>query len=127
MALNVVDSSGWIEFLLDDAGAPNFRPAIIDTANLIVPAIAIFEVARLFLRSRSEMQARTAATYMIVGRVEALDAQLATEAALLSIEHRLPMADSIIYATAQRFGAVLWTQDADFAVLPGVRYFPKLS
>ncbi|MBC7522527.1 MAG: type II toxin-antitoxin system VapC family toxin [Sandarakinorhabdus sp.] len=123
----VVDSSGWIEFLLGDDGAANFRPAIIDVDNLIVPAIAIFEVARLILRTRTEEQARSAVAYMSLGRVEPLDVQLGSEAAILSVEYRLPMADSIIYATAQRFDAELWTQDVDFDGLPGVRYFPKLS
>ena len=127
MPLIVVDSSGWIEFLLDGAGAAHFRPAIIDINNLIVPAIAIFEVARLVLRTQTPERARSALGYMNLGRVEPLDAPLATEAAILSVEHRLPMADSIIYATARRFEAELWTQDADFENLPGVRYFPKLT
>ncbi len=127
MAAIVVDSSGWIEFLLDGYGAANFRPAIVDIDNLIVPAIAIFEVARLVLRTQTPERARSALGYMNLGRVEPLDAQLATDAAILSVEHQLPMADSIIYAVAQRFGAELWTQDTDFENLPGVRYFAKLN
>ena len=54
-----------------------------------------------------------------------LDGPLALEAARLSVELGLPMADSVIYATARSNGATLWTQDADFADLPGVRYLPK--
>jgi predicted nucleic acid-binding protein len=127
VAAIVVDSSGWIEFLLDDDGAANFRLAIISVNNLIVPAIAIFEVARLILRTRTEERARSAVAYMSLGRVELLDVQLATEAAILSVEHRLPMAECVIYATSRRFDAELWTQDADFDGLPGVRYFLRLS
>lgn len=123
----VVDSSGWIEFFQGREGGRNFIPAIADTANLIVPAIAIFEVSRLLLRQQGPNETQVAVGYMSLGRVEPLDAQLATEAAILSVEHRLPMADSIIYATARRFGAELWTQDADFETLPGVRYFVKLN
>jgi predicted nucleic acid-binding protein len=127
MALAVVDSSGWMEFFLAGSGGRNFIPAISDAANLIVPTIAIFEVSRLLLRMRGSDVTTTAIGYMSLGRVEPLDAQLAGEAALVAFEHKLPMADSIIYATAQRFDATLWTQDADFEGLPGVRYFPKTS
>ena len=127
MALVVVDSSGWIEFLTDGHGADNFAPAIADEINLVVPSIAIFEVARLLLRTHGNEQAQSAVAQLTSARVESLDAVLASDAAVLSVEHQLPMADSIIYATARRFGAELWTQDADFDGLPGVRYFPKIS
>jgi toxin FitB len=127
MALIVVDSSGWIEFFTEGRGASNFAPAINDDENLIVPSIVIFEVTRLLLRLHGEVQAKGAAAQLASVRVEPLDAELASDAAILSIEHHLPMADSIIYATARRFGAALWTQDADFEGLAGVWYFPKVS
>ncbi len=127
MALAVVDSSGWMEFFLAGTGGPNFIPAVSDVANLIVPTIAIFEVSRLLLRTRGAEVTKSAIAHMSLARVEPLDAQLAGEAALVAFEHKLPMADSIIYATAQRFDATLWTQDADFEGLPGVRYFPKTA
>jgi predicted nucleic acid-binding protein len=82
-------------------------------------------VLRKSHRSRNRMM--TAVAQLSTARIEALDAEIASDAAALSILHHLPMAHSIIYATAQRFGATLWTQDADFEGLPGVRYFAELS
>ena len=90
-----------------------------------MPAITIFEVFRAVLRRRDESAALQAAAQMRQGRVVDLDDTLAMEAARLSIEHALPMADSIILATARSADAVLWTQDADFEGIAGVRFFPK--
>ena len=127
MSLHIVDSSGWIEYFTDGPGADNFAPVISNDSNLIVPAIVIFEVAKLLLRLHGDEHAKAAVAQLSTARVEALDAEIASDAAVVSILHQLPMADSIIYATAQRFGAMLWTQDADFEGLPGVRYVPKSS
>ena len=89
---------------------------------MIVPAISVFEVFKRVLQQCDEATALQAPALMQQGRVVALDAALAMTAAKLSIGLKLPMADSIILATARQFNAVLWTQDADFENLPGVHY-----
>lgn len=116
---NVVDSSGWLEYLIDSGRARLFAPAIEDTASLIVPVICLYEVFKKVLRERGENEALQVASVMRSGTVVDLDASLAMEAARL----KLPLADSVIYATAMRHQATLWTQDEHFQNLPGVRYF----
>lgn len=118
---NVVDSSAWMEYLADSDQAPHFEAALEDTDNLVVPVVTIYEVFKKVLRERGENEALQVAAQMQCGTVIDLTLSLALDAA----RHRLPLADSIIYATALRCGATLWTQDADFEDLPGVRYFPK--
>lgn len=123
--MNVVDSCGWLEYF---AGAPNadfFAPAIEDTAALIVPAVSLFEVFKRILQQRGENDALRAVAAMQQGRVIALDESLALSAAKISVEHKLPMADSLMLATARAHGAMLWTQDVDFANIPDVRYIRK--
>lgn len=118
---NVVDSSAWLEYLTDSRRAGLFAAAIEDSENLVVPAICLYEVFKKVLRERGESAALQVASLMQAGRVIDLDASLALEAA----RHALPLADGIIYATARRHGAVLWTQDEHFKELPGVQFFPK--
>ena len=116
---NVVDSSAWLEYLTDSPRATIFANPIEDTDNLIVPVITIYEVFKKVLRERGEHEAFQVAATMQDGTVIDLDTALSLEAA----RYRLPIADSIIYATAIRHGALLWTQDEDFDGLDGVRYF----
>ena len=118
---NVVDSSAWLEYLAGGAEAGRFAKAIEDSKRLIVPAIVLYEVFKKVLRERGEQSALQVAGAMHAGKVVPVDAALALDAA----RYALPMADSMIYATAQRHGAIVWTQDADFTGLPGVKYFPK--
>jgi predicted nucleic acid-binding protein len=118
---NVVDSSGWLEYLADSEQAVHFEQALQDTENLIVPVITIYEVFKKVLRERGEGDALLVASQMQSGTVIDLDPTLALEAA----RHPLPLADSLIYATAMSHGATLWTQDEHFQNLPNVRYFPK--
>lgn len=118
---NVVDSSGWLEFLTGSTRSRIFLPAIKDTKNLIVPVISVYEVVKRILRDGDEADARNAIQAMTLGQTVDIDLSLALNAA----RYKLPMADSIIYATAQYHQATLWTQDEDFEGLPGVRYFPK--
>lgn len=122
---NVVDSSGWLEYLADAANAEFFAAAIEDAEHLVVPALSILEVFKHVLRERGEDAALQAAALMQQGEVVELDVALAIRAAKLGLEQKLPLADSVILATAQAFGAVLWTQDSDFESIPGVRYQPK--
>lgn len=121
--MNVVDSSAWMAFLANDRHADTFARPIQDSENLLVPSITLTEVFKSILRQRDERSALMAVTRMQSGRVIDLDSSLAVEAAAIGLKFKLPLADSIIYATAQRYDAVLWTQDADFEGLEGVRYF----
>ena len=123
--MNVVDSSGWLEYFADGPNAAAFARPIEATAKLVVPTLSIFEVFKRVLVQRSEDAALEAAALMRQGRVVPLDDALALEAARLSVEHRLPMADSVILATARAHKATLWTQDADFEHVNGVRYLAK--
>jgi toxin FitB len=116
---NVVDSSGWLEYFIGGSRAALFAPAVEDTANLIVPVMVLYEVFKKVLRERGESDALQIASAMQTAVIIDLEPSLALEAA----RHRLPLADSIIYATAQRHKATLWTQDDPFENLPGVRYF----
>lgn len=120
---NVVDSSGWLEYFADSAQASHFAPAVEDCANLLVPVITLYEVFKKVLRERGENDALQIASMMQTGRMIELDSALAMEAA----RHPLPLADSLIYATAMRFNATLWTQDEHFKGLPRVRFFAKNS
>lgn len=118
---NVVDSSAWLEYLADTDQAAHFEPALTDTENLVVPVISIYEVFKKVLRERGENDALQVASQMQNGTVVDLTRSLALDAA----RYQLPLADSIIYATAIQCNAVLWTQDEHFKDLPNVRYFPK--
>jgi len=123
--MNVVDSSGWLEYFADGPNAASFAKPIQAIGSLIVPSISLFEVFKRVMTQRGEDAALEAAAMMRQGRVIPLDDALALDAARLSVEHRLPMADSIILATAVAHRATLWTQDVDFKTVQGVRYLPK--
>ena len=123
--LHLVDSSGWLEYFADGPNAGRFAEPLSDPGRLVVPTISLYEVFRVVLRERGEDDAVRAAALMGRGREVALSAALALEAALIAHEKRLAMADGIILATARQAGATLWTQDADFEGMMGVRYFMK--
>lgn len=122
---NVVDSSGWLEYLADASNADFFAPAIEAPETLVVPTISILEVFRWVLRERGEDAALQAIALMQQGTIVDLDVAQATRAAKLGLQHRLPLAESVILAAARAYDAVLWTQDADFADLDGVNYRAK--
>jgi predicted nucleic acid-binding protein len=123
--MNVVDSSGWLEYFADGPNADFFAPAIQDTDQLIVPTISIYEVFKRVFQQRGEGEALQAIAVLAQGQVAELDTTLALNAAKLSIDHKLPMADSIMLATALAHDATLWTQDADFENIAGVKYIKK--
>jgi toxin FitB len=125
--MNIVDSSAWLEYFADGPNAEHFANAIEDTTALVVPAITLLEVFKRISQQRDEATALKYAAVMQQGRVVDLDAALALRAAALGLRHKLPLADSIIYATAQSVRGVVWTQDADFEGLDGVRYLPGCS
>jgi len=123
---NVVDSSAWLSYFAGDANAKKFSKPIENIANLIVPSITITEVFKIVLRQSSEDNALQAIAHMEQGKVIPLNSALAINAAKFGIELKLPLADSIIYATGQRFDALIWTQDEDFEELDGVEYLAKI-
>jgi predicted nucleic acid-binding protein len=123
--MNIVDSSGWLAFFADEPNAKHFLLPLKDTASLVVPAVTIYEVFKVVLRESSENEALQAAVAMQKGTVVDLTAKLAINASKLSLQHGLPMADSIILATARVFNATIWTQDSDFKRISGVKYFSK--
>lgn len=125
--MNIVDSSGWLAYFADEPNAKHFLIALKDTQSLVVPAVTIYEVFKVVLRESNENKALQAAAAMQKGTVVNLTTQLAIAASKLSLEHGLPMADSIILAMAKAFEATIWTQDADFKKIPGVKYFPRNS
>lgn len=123
--MNVVDSSGWLEYFAAGPNADFFASAIESTARLLVPAISLYEVFKRVAQQRDEDAALQAIALMQQGRVIELDSRLALTAARISLEYRLPMADSMMLATASAHQAVFWTQDADFKDVPGVKYKAK--
>ncbi len=125
--MNVVDSSGWLEFFADGPNASLFAEPILDIGNLVVPTVCLYEVFKAVAVRRGTSEALQAVAHMHAGRVVGLDADLSIAAANVSTAHRLAMADSIILATAMRTESILWTQDADFASMDGVRFYPKTS
>ena len=120
--MNVVDSSGWLEYFADGPNADFFATAIENTAELIVPTLSLYEVFKRVLQQRGEGDALQAVAIMIQGTTVDLDMDLALSAAKLSVDMKLPMADSVMLATAQSQRAILWTQDVDFEGVEGVRY-----
>jgi len=123
--MNIVDSSGWLAYFADEPNAKHFLAPLDDTASLVVPTVTIYEVFKVVLRESSENEALQAAVAMRKGTVVDLTAALAIAASKLSLEHNLPMADSLILATAKQFNATIWTQDSDFKNIDHVKYFPK--
>ena len=123
--MNVVDSSGWIEFFVGGPNAGFFETPLNAEDKLLVPSVSVLEVYRYVLRKEGREKALSVAATMGQGRVINLDAGLAIEAAELGASYGLPLADSIIYASALTHEATLWTQDADFEGLDHVEYRRK--
>jgi predicted nucleic acid-binding protein len=125
--MNVVDSSAWLSYFAGDKNAGTFATPIEAIDKLLVPSITVTEVFKCIMRQRGEDLALEAIAHMEQGKVVPLDSSLAIDAAVYGVSNKLPLADSIIYATAKKFGAVIWTQDADFKALSGVKYYPKVK
>ena len=123
--MNIVDSCGWLEYFADGANARFFAPAIEDIKKLIIPAICVLDVFKKVYQERGEDMALQAATLMQQGPIIVLDTALSLSAAKISADLKLPLADSIIIATGRIHHAVIWTQDADFEGLSGVKYVRK--
>ena len=123
--MNLVDSSGWIEFFQAGANGPVFKPVIEQRDQLLVPTIALFEVHKILSRSLSAELVDRCLDVMRLGRVLDLTDRRAIAASKVAREHRLALADAAMYSMAQEHGASFWTQDIDYQDLPGVRYFAK--
>ena len=123
--MNLVDSSGWLEYLSDGPNASSFEKPLTNTENLIVPTLCLYEVFKVALRERGETDALQAAALMSQGNIMELTSEIALQAARISLDHKLPMADSIVLATGQACDAAIWTQDEDFKGIKGVNFVPK--
>jgi toxin FitB len=120
--MNVVDSSAWLEYFADGPNAAFFRGPVENTAELLVPTLSLFEVFKRVFQQRSENEALQVVAAMQQGRPIDLDARVALTAARISIDDHLPMADSVMLATARLFNATFWTQDSHFESIAGVKY-----
>ncbi|MEJ2052276.1 MAG: type II toxin-antitoxin system VapC family toxin [Calditrichaceae bacterium] len=123
--MNLVDSSGWLEYFANTKNADFFARSIEDTDNLIVSTINLYEIFKKILRQKDENSALQAIAVMQQGKIVEVDSLISLHSAKLSIDFKLPMADSIILATARVFNATLWTQDSDFKNIRGVKYIQK--
>lgn len=123
--MNVVDSSAWLSYFAGDDNAAIFSRPIEKLPDLLVPSITITEVFKNVLRQRGEEAALIVTAHMKQGKVIPLNSELAMDAGKLGALLKLPLADSIIFATARKYAAVLWTQDSDFEGLENVRYIPR--
>ncbi len=122
--MNVVDSSGWLEYFANGSNADFFSEPIERTSELLVPTISIYEVFKRVLQQRGEGEALRAIAFMQTGKLVDLTSTIALHAAKLSADLKIPMADSVMLVTARELGAMLWTQDSDFENIEGVRYKP---
>jgi predicted nucleic acid-binding protein len=120
--MNLVDTSGWFEYFFGGPNAAHFAPPIEDTEKLLVSVVCLYEVFKKVNVVADAARALQAVAQMKQGRIVDLTEDVALNAALVSLKHKLPMADSLIYATARSQGATLWTQDVHFSTLPGVNY-----
>lgn len=123
--MNLVDSSAWLEYFANGPNASFFAPAVEEPGQLLVPTICLLEVFKRVLQQRGEGPALRVVAQMQQGKVVNLDSSLAVSAAKISLEMKLPLADSVILATARAYDAIIWTQDADFAKVKGVKYAAK--
>ena len=120
--MNVVDSSAWLEYFAGSQNAENFAKVIENTDELIVPTLCLYEVFKRILQQRSEHEALQAVAAMQQAKVVDIDSRISIEAARLSVEYRLPLADSVILAATRQFQATLWTQDVHFEGMERVQY-----
>ena len=124
--MNIVDSCGWLEYFANGANADFFAPIIENEKKLLVPHVVVYEVTRRLVHLRGESAAQLAQAFLSKGRLVALDAKGLSQAAFNAHQHKLAMADAMIWQTAVDHGATIYTQDADFLDLPHVIYREKL-
>jgi predicted nucleic acid-binding protein len=120
--MNVIDSSGWLEYFADGPNASFFSNAIESTKELFVPTLSIYEVFKKILQQKNESDALQVIAIMQQGQIINLDAIIAVHAARISIDKQLPLADSIMLSTSILYNAIFWTQDAHFANIENIKY-----
>jgi len=125
--MNIVDTSGWLEYFAEGPNSANFSSPLQDVSSLVVPVITIYEVFKVVMREAGDDEALQAIAAMQKGKIIDLTISLSMSAAKISIQYNLPMADSIIFATAKKHRCDIWTQDAHFENLPCVKFFPKIA
>jgi predicted nucleic acid-binding protein len=125
MQNHILDSSAWLECLDNGPNTVHFAPILLKLPDLIIPTIVITEIRKVALRERPPEKAEEVTRAMLSGILVPIDEDIAVSAADLFIKHKLPLADSLIYAVTLAHKATLWTQDDDFKGLPHVKYFPK--
>ncbi len=123
--MNLVDSSGWLEYMADNQNAGFFASAIENIGSLVVSTINIYEVFKRVNQQVDESSAIQIIALMHQGLIVDVDSEIAIMAGKISLKHKLPLADSMIYATAKMHDAILWTQDSDFKGLEKVRYIDR--
>jgi toxin FitB len=123
--MNLVDSSGWLEYFTDGPSAKKYIQPLENLQELLVPTICLYEVFKVVLRERNEDSAIQTIAVMKQGRIVELTQDIALQAVKISLDFKLPMADSIILATANKYEAIIWTQDADLKGKPSVKYITK--
>ncbi|MDR1095870.1 MAG: type II toxin-antitoxin system VapC family toxin [Spirochaetaceae bacterium] len=124
--MNIIDSSFWLEYFAGTDSGNIVSETVEDTNSLIIPAITLYEVFKKLLLETTEDDALFCIAHMKQGNIINLNDELSLFASKLSIEFKLPMADSIIYATNLKYHCVLWTQDRHFSGLNFVHYFEKI-
>ena len=120
--MNIVDSSGWIEYFFAGSNADFFSSAIEGTDKLLVPTICLYEVFKKANVVADEARALQLVGQMKQGHVVDMTEDIALRAALISIKQKLPMADSLILSTAYAHRAILWTQDEHFKAFENVNF-----
>ncbi len=123
--MNLVDSSGWLEYFADGPNTSFFATPLKKVDELVVPTISIYEVFKSVFRQRGESAGLQAVAVMKQGQVIDLTTNISMMAAKFSLTHNIPMADSIILTTGRLHQATVWTQDADFKGFEGVEYIRK--
>lgn len=123
--MNLIDSSGWLAYFTNGPNSDFFAKAILSVEEIALPTVVFYEIFKKTLSDKGEEAALQTIGQLHRYKIVDLDEDLSLSAARISHEHKIPMADSIIYATAKRFGATLWTQDEDFKDLPNVKYVPR--
>jgi predicted nucleic acid-binding protein len=123
--MNIIDSTLWLEYFADTEAGNIVSDILENTDKLIIPTITIYEVFKKLLLETSEDEALFAIAHMRQGKVVELSDELSLSAAKISKEHKIPMADSIIYATNLKYNSTLWTQDRHFSGLKSVNYYEK--
>jgi toxin FitB len=125
MRVNIVDSSGWIEYFTAGKNGPLFRKVILQNDNLIVPAISIYEVHKRLSQLTPADTVNECIAVMQKARVINLTPERAVAASHIATQHQLAMADAMMYAIALEFDALFWTQDVDYKGLANIEFHAK--